>query len=273
MLKNVIVPLDGSEYSWSAVQHAIQIACPYRATIHGLYAIDAKVIQGDLLDDLKVDPEVAKALYTDKGRKLLKDFSEKCKGAGVVFQPVIDMSAIPDLVRKTATKVDAELIVMGKKGVNAQWTGPLLGSTAESLVRRVKRPVLLAQEKYTPIKKVCVAYDGEIVSIRALRFVADLCERCKWEMSVISVHDSEERRRKLLREAEEMAELHQLKIITIGRSGDATEQIIDAVSGDPNILVAIGAYSSRLRRLILGSVPEEVMRQAAQPVLIYRPPS
>jgi nucleotide-binding universal stress UspA family protein len=273
MLKNIVVPLDGSEYSWSAAQHAVQIARPFRAKIHGIYAIDAKVIQGDLLDDLKIDPEVARKTYSDKGQKLMEDFSEKCREAGLVCQPVIDTSAIPDLIRKTAREVDAELIVMGKKGVSAQWTGPLLGSTTEAMVRRSRRPVLLAQGSYEPIKKAYVAYDGELVSIRALRFTADICEHCKWEMCVISVHDSEQPRNRLLREAEEMAELHKLKITTIGKSGDVTEQILAAASEDPNALIAVGAYSSSLKRLILGSVSEEVMRRAPQPVLIYRPPS
>ena len=169
----------------------------------------------------------------------------------------MEVRAVPDLIRETAKEIDAELIVMGKKGVNAQWTGPLLGSTTESVVRRIRRPVLLAQEVYAPIKRALVAYDGELVSIRALRFTADLCYHCKWDMSVISVHDSERQRQKLLQQAVEMAELHQLKINTIGRSGDVTEQIIDAVSEHPDTLIAIGAYSSRLRRLILGNVPEE----------------
>ena len=94
---------------------------------------------------------------------------------------------------------------------------------------------------------------------------------CKWKMYVISVHRSEERQKELLREAEEMAELHKLEITTIGRSGDTTEEIMATVSEDPNALIVLGAYSSRLRRLILGGVPEQVMRQARQPILIYRP--
>jgi hypothetical protein len=42
---------------------------------------------------------------------------------------MMEVSAIPDLVRETAAKVNAELIVMGKKGINAQWICPLLGFT------------------------------------------------------------------------------------------------------------------------------------------------
>ena len=160
---------------------------------------------------------------------------------------------------------------MGKKGINAQWSGPLLGTTAESVVRQAKRPVLLAQEVYSPIETVYIAYDGGFVSIRALRFAAELCARCQWQMKVISINRSKERRDKLLNEAVEMVKLHGLKITTIGKSGDVMKQILDITSEEPNALIILGAYSSRLRGLILGNVPERIMRRAPQPVLIYRP--
>jgi nucleotide-binding universal stress UspA family protein len=271
MLKNIVVPLDSSSYSWSAAQHAVKMACPYRAAIHGLYVVDAKITEGQLLSDLNVDPEEAHDLYQAKGHNLLGKFEKECKGANVEFHPVIAEGVVSRVIRDTATEFNAELIIMGKKGVNAQWSGPLLGSVAEIVVRQAKRPVLLAQENYSPIEAAYVAYDGELVSIRALRFAAELCARCKWRMYAISVHRSEERQKELLQQAVEMAELHGLKITTVGGSGDTTEEILAAVSEDPNTLIVLGAYSSRLRRLILGSVPEQVMRQARQPILIYRP--
>jgi nucleotide-binding universal stress UspA family protein len=118
---------------------------------------------------------------------------------------------------------------------------------------------------------VYVAYDGAFVSIRALRFAAELCARYKWNMSVITVHRSKERREKLLREAVKMGQLHELNITTIGKGGDVMKQILDITSEEPNALIVLGAYSSRLRGLILGNVPERIMRRAPQPVLLYRP--
>ena len=271
MLTNIVVPLDGSSFSWSAVHHAIQIARQYRATIHGVSITDVKIIEGQLLDDLNVDSAVAQSLYHDKGRMLLEQLERECKRADVVFQPVLTAGTVPGLICRTASQVKAELILMGKKGVNAKWSGPLLGSTAESVVRQAKRPVLLVQEVYAPIETVYVAYDGEFVSIRALRFAAELCSRCKWKMQVISIHRSEERLKKLLREAVEMAELHGMKITTVGKSGDVMQQILEITSEDPNALIVLGAYSSRLLGFILGNVPERVMRRAPQPVLLYRP--
>ncbi len=271
MLKNIVVPLDNSSYSWSAAQHAVKMAFPYRAVVYGLYVVDAKITEGQLLIDLNVDPEEAYDLYQAKGHKLLEKLENECKDAKVEFHPVIAEGVVSRVIRNTAAEFSAELIIMGKKGVNAQWSGPLFGSVAETVVHQAKRPVLLTQENYSPIEAVYVAYDGELVSIRALRFAAECCARCKWRMYVISVHRSEERQKELLKQAVEMAELHGLKITTVGRSGDTTEEILKAVSEDPNALIVLGAYSSRLRRLILGGVPEQVMRQAQQPILIYRP--
>lgn len=271
MLTNIVVPLDGSSFSWSAARHAIQIAQKCRATIHGVSITDVKIIEGQLLDDLNIDAATAQTLYQDKGRMLLEQLERECKTAGVTFQTALTSGMVPGSIIRTASEVEAELIVMGKKGVNSQWTGPLLGSTAESVVRQAKRPVLLTSEEYTPIETVYVAYDGAFVSIRALRFAADLSSNCQWKMQVISIHRLEEQREKLLREAVEMAELHGLEITTIGRDGDVMEQILDITSGDKNALIVLGAYSSRLLGFILGNVPERIMRRAPQPVLLYRP--
>ena len=68
MIKNIVVPLDGSNFSWSAAHHAIQIARQYRATVHGVSITDVKIIEGQLLDDLNVDSATAQSLYQDKGR-------------------------------------------------------------------------------------------------------------------------------------------------------------------------------------------------------------
>ncbi|MBC8235677.1 universal stress protein, partial [bacterium] len=237
----------------------------------GMSITDVKIIEGRLLDDLNVDSATAQNLYQDKGRMLLEQLERDCKSADVAFQPILTTGIVPSLICRAASQVKAELIMMGKKGVNAQWTGPLLGATAESVVRQAKRPVLLAQEVYSPIETVYVAYDGAFVSIRALRFTAELCAHCQWKMKVISINRSPQRRDKLLNEAVEMANLHGLKITTIGKSGDVMKQILDITSEEPNALIVLGAYSSRLRGLILGNVPERIMRRASQPVLLYHP--
>jgi nucleotide-binding universal stress UspA family protein len=271
MIKNIVVSLDGSNYSWSAARHAIQMARPYHASIHGVYAIDLKIIKGQLLDDLNVDSTTAQSIYQDKGRMLLEQLESECKTAGVAFHPVLTTGAVSNLIYHTVLQARAELVAMGKKGVNAPWSAPLLGSVTESVVHQARRPVLLAQEVYAPIETVYVAYDGEVVSIRALRFAAELCAKNRWKMCVISVHSSKERLEKLFHEAVKMAELHGQKITTIGRSGNVMRQILNVTSEDPNALIVLGAYSSRLRKLILGNVPEQIMHAAPQPVLLYRP--
>jgi len=271
MLKKILVPLDGSNYSWSAARHAIQVAKAFGAIVYGLSVTDVKIIDGQIATDLHIDHEAAEKIYQDKGYALLEQLKQECDLAKVVFYPVTTTGMVTGSICSIATEIKAELIAIGKRGVNADWSGPLLGSTAESLIRQSKLSVLLAQENHVPINSVYVAYDGAIVSIKALRFSAALCVKCKWKMNVITVHRSLARREKLLNQAEETAEQDGIKIKKIGRDGDVLEQIIKVTSGDPNALIVIGAYSRRLRELILGSVAERVIHRASQPVLIYRP--
>jgi nucleotide-binding universal stress UspA family protein len=271
MLKKILVPLDGSDYSWSAARHAIQMAKAFRADIHGLSVTDVKIVDGQIATDLHVDHETAEKIYQDKGHAVLEQLKQECDLAKVVFYPVTTTGMVANSICNIAIDTRAELIAIGKHGINADWSGPLLGSTAESLIRQSKLSVLLAQENYVPISSVYVAYDGAIVSIKALRFIAELCAKCKWKMNVITIHRSLARREKLLKQAEETAELNNISINKIGKDGDVLKQILKVTSQEPDALIVIGAYSRRLRELILGSVAERVVHRASQPVLIYRP--
>jgi len=271
MLKNVLVPLDGSDHSWSAAKHAIQIAKAFRATIHGLTVTDVKIIDGQIAEDLNINHDTAERIYQDKGHALLKQLEQECSSAKVAFRPISVTGMVSKSICQTASKIKAEIIAIGRRGVNAGWSGLLLGSTAESIIRQSGRSVLLSQENYSPIETMFVAYDGSVVSIRALRFAAELCAKCKWKMSVITVHRSPAKRDKLLKQAEEIAELHGTKITKIGKGGEVIRQILEITAEEPNALIVIGAYSKRLRELLLGSVAERIIHRASQPVLVYRP--
>jgi nucleotide-binding universal stress UspA family protein len=271
MLKNILVPLDGSDYSWSAARHAIQIAKAFRATIHGLTVTDVKIVDGQIAYDLNIDHEAIEQIYHDKGHDLLEQLKKECESAKTAFHAITTTGMVSGSICKTVLAVKAGLIAIGKRGVNASWSGPLLGSTAESLLRQSKRSILLAQEAYSLIDKVYVAYDGAVVSIKALRFAAELCSKCKWKLYVITVKNSQAQCEKLLNQAEETAELYHMEIGKIGKSGDVVKNILEATSEDKSALIVIGAYSRRLRELILGSVPERIIHRAPQPVLIYRP--
>jgi nucleotide-binding universal stress UspA family protein len=272
MLKNILVPLDGSDYSWSAAHHAIQIAKAFRAKIYGLTVTDVKIIDGQIADDLNIDHEAVEKIYRDKGHALLDRLKQECDLAKLKFSPITTTGMVTGSICKKTAEVKAGLIAIGKKGVNASWSGPMLGSTAESLIRQSKLSILLAQENYESISSVYVAYDGAVISIKALRFSAELCSKCKWGLSIITVKNSKDQCKRLLDQAEETAGLHECKqICKIGKSGDVVKQILDVTSEEPNALIVIGAYSRRLHELIIGSVPERIIHKAIQPVLIYRP--
>src|SRR5512139_66642 len=129
MLKKILVPLDGSDYSWSAARHAIQMAKAFRADIHGLTVTDVKIVDGQIATDLHVDHETAEKIYQDKGHALLEQLKQECDLAKVVFYPVTTTGMVSSSICSIATDTRAELIAIGKHGINADWSGPLLGST------------------------------------------------------------------------------------------------------------------------------------------------
>ena len=64
------------------------------------------------------------------------------EAAGATLTPRVERGPLPETIGRLAQRQHADLIVVGARGRNPL-TGLLLGSTAEHLLRRASRPVLL----------------------------------------------------------------------------------------------------------------------------------
>jgi len=52
MIKQILVPTDGSENSLTAADYAINLARLFNATIRGLFVKDVKILTGPLIHDI-----------------------------------------------------------------------------------------------------------------------------------------------------------------------------------------------------------------------------
>ena len=55
---------------------------------------------------------------------------------------------------------DSDLIVLGKRGENANFASEHLGANMERIVRSSHKPCLVTPREYEPIQRVLLAYDG-----------------------------------------------------------------------------------------------------------------
>jgi nucleotide-binding universal stress UspA family protein len=138
-ISRVLVPTDGSDQSMAAVEHAIDVAATYDATVHALYVVDQRALAsyydagpmiGDLIDNLTAVGENATESVRERANE--RDVPVETN----VVQG-IPAATIDDYVDEKAI----DLVVMGTHGR----TGVeryLLGSVTDRVVRTSKVPVL-----------------------------------------------------------------------------------------------------------------------------------
>lgn len=136
MYHDVLFPTDGSEGASAALEHAIDHALTYDATLHVLYVVEEtypalEAGPADILDDLRAEGEAA-----------LENARERATEAGVesVRGSVTGGSPYRNILQY-AEEQGVDLIVMGthgRRGVDRY----LLGSVTEKVVRTADCPVL-----------------------------------------------------------------------------------------------------------------------------------
>ena len=103
MIKNILVPLDGSEHSRAALDYAIWIAKKFNGTLFGQHIIDTISIEGtffhDISGSLGFEPYLdfsskMREILEDRGKVILGDFAARCEKEGVRYTTVLDMGLI-----------------------------------------------------------------------------------------------------------------------------------------------------------------------------------
>lgn len=147
MFKTVVVALDGSEHADRALQTVTKLVKDGAAeTIHLLNVVPPRASEMVLSAESYIEIEhayVATLGYeTDLGRELLARASQKLKASGAKWLHEHVVSGDPaKRIVDLAEEVDADLIVMGRRGLGG-FTGALLGSITHRVQHESQTAVL-----------------------------------------------------------------------------------------------------------------------------------
>src|ERR671927_1087969 len=95
MIKNILIPLDGSEHSTAALQYAMWLAEKFSGTLLGQHIIDTISIEGtffhDISGSLGFEPYLdfstkMRDALEERGKLILQDFSDRCQRKGIKHQ-------------------------------------------------------------------------------------------------------------------------------------------------------------------------------------------
>jgi nucleotide-binding universal stress UspA family protein len=280
MVKNILIPTDGSDYSKTALKYGIYIAKMLDAKLTALHIVDVKIIEsplfGDISGSIGLLPyqeflTVIEESLNERAESILKAFKEKCEKSGL--DP--ELKKIKGIVDETIVEEgeNADWILLSQRGEHFRLSkGGLLGSTSEAVVRKSERPVLVTPIGFQEIESMALAYDGSTSSDNALKVSMELSDKTRWPLSVIIITDDSDRAADLSKRVEDFLESYEgtdSDIIVL--KGKVEREIVRFIQQGSVELMVMGARGrSRFRELILGSTTSYVIRKSTIPVLMIR---
>ena len=137
MFKNIILAVDGSEYSLRALEYARSLALNYKAS---LWLVHVFSHTSDLLG--YQDFEKLYAKRKSAGQSILDEARAKLGDADFEVHAELVEGSDAEAILTLAEKHNADLIVMGTRGFGAV-KGLLVGSVSRKVIHLAQCPVMV----------------------------------------------------------------------------------------------------------------------------------
>jgi nucleotide-binding universal stress UspA family protein len=283
VMKNILICTDGSSYSQEACLYGAWLSKQTQAKITVLYVTDLRQFEipavADFSGSLGIQPfegmiaqlhevEELKANFVkEHALKILKDAEVAeaditfCHETGLLVDVMSDYADVTDLV------------LLGKRGENANFATEHLGSMLERVIRSVDQPCLVTNRKFKALEKLAIAFDGGESCQKALDYIASNEPFRSMDLHVLVCVEGRK-----TEQAAERLEAAESKLQGAGLApncqiltGEVESAIANYVEQSEIDLLFLGAYGhSRIRQLLIGSTTTELLRSCRVPVLCFR---
>jgi nucleotide-binding universal stress UspA family protein len=298
MFTKLLVPLDGSKTAEKALPYARYLAQDKNVVVELLAAVDVANMARHMSAEraLHVDTMVEDAVRASE--KYLQAIAGTFTAAKI--KTAVETGRPEEVIVEKGAAEEDTLITMathGRSGMN-RW---LLGSVAEKVLRGATGPVLLIRaredgrsEDGPPPKSLIVPLDGSDLAERVLPKAMEFAKQKNLEIVLIRAYHipttayagvegyalpMDDLLKSMREEACEYLEKKVADVNKLGiakesftaREGLPADEVISFAKNLPGGLIAMSTHGrSGVRRWVLGSVTETVVRHSENPVLVIR---
>lgn len=298
MYSKILIPLDGSKTAEKVLPYARYLAGKFKVPVELLAVIDIAEMathisaeKARFLDTMVEDGVHASTTY-------LRGIATTFGGADVKCS--VEKGRAEDTIIEKGEKEAGMLITMathGRSGLNRF----LLGSIAEKVLRGSTNPLLLVHateeakaEGEAKITSVIVPLDGSELAETVIPTMAEMAKKLDLEVVLFRAYHipynayagddgymvnydeliagvRDEANEYLEKKVADVKKLGVAKVSAVTKEGIAGDEIIALGRATPDNLIAMGSHGrSGVRRFVLGSVTEIVVRHSGDPVLVVR---
>ncbi len=300
MYSNILVPLDGSKTAECALPLVRALARRLGIGVELFSAIDLREISRDVsaAEGLFID-----RLLEDESRHSADYLSKVAKSIGPgAVKTRCETGDAAETIIEAAVAEKNSLIVMathGRSGLNRF----LLGSVAEKILRASTNPLLLVKategmdtEGEAPLTSIVVPLDGSELAEGVLPPVTELARKMDLEIVLMRAYAipygaysagegfydpvhleaflkilKDETFDYLNKKVDELKRRGVTQVSFVAKEGLSADEIIKFARETPANLVAMSSHGrSGIKRWVLGSVTETVVRHSGDPVLVLR---
>jgi nucleotide-binding universal stress UspA family protein len=302
-IQRILCPIDFSDFSRRALDHALVVAHWYKSRVTLLHVkeiapLAAYAPGSGVLPSAMLAPEDRQSILEEM-RQLAS--TEAGPGADVAFE--IAEGHVADAIVSRASEGLADLIVLGTHG-RSGFERLVLGSVTEKVLRKAACPVLTVPRAVGDVvpaspsfKRILCAIDFSKCSMHALEYTFSLAQEANAHVTVLHVvevpsnleteaHETtlagprslqeyiaatESERRARLTEAIPDSVRTYCTVDTVLATGSPYREILRVASERTSDLIVMGIHGRQpMDLLFLGSTAQHVVRQAACPVLTLR---
>jgi nucleotide-binding universal stress UspA family protein len=297
-IKQILCPIDFSDHSRHAFDHAAAIARWYESTITLLYVHPVVPLAAVAPGAPAFPPLVVTQADMDQVRESMERFVEEETGSRVsVRYQISEGSAAPEILYQ-ADGLPADLIVLGTHG-RSGFERLVLGSVAEKVLRRAGCPVLTVPPRAPDavpaalFRNILCATDFSDSATLALNYAMSIAQEADARLTVVHVAEipsdgegelfsgsdalrqyavvTQAQRTALLQAAVPDAVRAYCTVDTVLAKGRPYREILRIAEERKTDLIVIGVHGRDVvDRMLFGSTTQHVVRQATCPVLTLR---
>lgn len=276
MLRSILIGLDGSAYSTTAVELGLRWAQRSGALLVGLGIVDAPTIRepepvpiGGTAYKTERD-EILVAEARQRVHQLLEHFTQRCAEVGVACASQEDVGRPAERILLQAQQCD--LILLGQQTHFHFVTQEQADETLRTVLKSCPRPVVAVPATLPEGSIAVVAYDGSLQAARTVQAFQAVAPPGLHEVHVVCVHPQQSEAIHCVERAVEFLRRHDVAAHphAMATSMEPAEALLEYVQHVHASLLVMGAYGQpTLREFLFGSVTTTMLETSPVPLFVY----
>jgi nucleotide-binding universal stress UspA family protein len=267
--RHILVPVDFGELSALALRYAARLAKCSGARITAIYAERFEpppYFTAGAIEELRRQLRDSKL----QSESYLAEFVRKNTGSDIAIESHVEDGLPADVIRRTASRTGADLIVLGTHG-HSGISRVMLGSVTEHVLRESKIPVLVVRGDWNQgeIKRILCPVNDSAAARNALTAAASLARCVGAEVTVL--HVKEPHGKDAIEDLCAWIPEAERKLCSISQLNAGTDVASETIALASELAADMLVLGARHRRFvdatILGANTVRMLRHAPCPVL------